>query len=1361
MFNKSLFLRAFAAIFVIVAIFFLAIWLASRSVVNETIYELEKGAARTLLDNVSDLVATKYQDIEVHRRFAREAHQRELRHITDVAVNHLLNRYRQLAADGMEEARVHEVLLEEIRPFQYGNNDYVWISDYSSRLISHPDPELHGADFSQVKDIHGNFIVPPMVEVARSSGDGYTSYWWRRLGEEIPIEKLTYSRNLEDLQWIIGTGVYIDDIEAEVRRRHRAMIDELRELISGIIIARTGYMYIFDSEQLIIHPNPDIEGRGIFDINADELMHNLMDAADREEGVLYLWDKPGIDSQRVHEKISWVRYLPDLDWYIASSVYTEELHEGGRAVGNRILFFTLALLLVASGLAFFFMRHLTRPIRELSQAAGELAAGRLDRRLEEKRQDELGELIGSFNAMAATIKTREKEIKRLSESKYRALFEATTDAVMLLDERGFVDCNQATLATFGCSGSEEFLGRHPSELSPPHQAAGEDSLMLAKQRIAEAIDRGSNFFEWQHRRLDDGRVFPAEVLLTAIELEGKTLLQAVVRDITSRKQAEENLRRTKEEAEAAARAKSEFVANMSHEIRTPMNAIIGMVHLARRTELTPKQHNYLTKINSAAQSLLTIINDILDFSKIEAGKLELEETAFRLDEVLTGVADIVGLKAEGKGLELLFRIDRQVPRYLLGDPLRLGQILNNLANNAVKFTETGEIMIAVTVEPVAGAVDLAAGGQVRLRFVVSDTGIGITKDLQSKLFQLFSQADNSITRKHGGTGLGLSICKQLVELMGGEIGVESAPGRGSAFSFEITLAVAAAPLKEECSRPEVSPGKRVLVVDDSAGARQILVEMLEGFGCVVETSHSGLQAIARLEEAATAGRNFHLVLMDWRMPGLDGLETARRIKSADNLPEPPAILMVTAFGREEVMRQAEELGLEGFLLKPVNESILYDALMDIFRGSSAAGSAGREAFPTTGGPGGSRSASAGVRSEGRCSRKLAERSAVLVGKRLLLVEDNAINRELAMELLHDLGLTVEVAVDGWEGVEKVKREKFDLVLMDIQMPVLDGLNATREIRKDTRFAELPIVAMTAHAMRGDKEKSLAAGMNDHLTKPIDPEHLAATLVHWLARGARPEIDDRRQGTGDGAQRVKPHEPRAAEWSPTSGAGEPEIGNADPAAGVGAGESSPELPASLPPFDLAVALQRCGGNGNLLRRLLIRFGEQYREGLAPLRQLLVADQVEEAHRWAHSLKGNAASLEAGKLAAAAMAVERALADGDQIGLERPLAVLEQELAPAVAAIERLAASSLQRPADGPAEGVAAPSLTPEQQQALRELRELVAASSFKARKHFAALREELAATVATEPLAELAAALEQLDYAGALKTLDRLATNKQR
>jgi signal transduction histidine kinase/DNA-binding NtrC family response regulator len=552
-----------------------------------------------------------------------------------------------------------------------------------------------------------------------------------------------------------------------------------------------------------------------------------------------------------------------------------------------------------------------------------------------------------------------------------------------------------------------------------------------------------------------------------------TLRETEIRLLAQDKQVRSHakaLASEKQKAEEATQLKSRFLANMSHEIRTPMNAIIGMAHLALRTELNARQQDYVSKIHRAGLSLLGILNDILDFSKIEADKLDIEEVPFSLDEVLLNVANVTSQKASEKGLEYLIRIPYDVPRQLIGDPLRLGQVFINLINNAIKFTPAGEIELSCTwhTEPPSAS----APGQVNLRFAVRDTGIGMTPEQSAKLFHAFSQADGSTTRQYGGTGLGLSISQRLVELMGGHICVETAPGQGATFCFGLPFSLAPAPQQTDfaASLPAMLNAARVLVVDDHPVAREILANVLLALDLRVDTATGANQALTYINAADAANDPYRVILTDWLMPGQDGIELIRHIRADSRAGVRPNIILMTAFGSEEVQVEAQAADVCGFLLKPINRLSLIDTLASIFVSQSnivAPGNVLQKQYPSV---------------------------------KVLLAEDNEINQEIAIELLALVGVTVDVTGTGKEAAETLMAagpEYYDLVLMDMEMPIMDGHQATIIIRQDPRFDDVPIIAMTGHALAEVRERCLNEGMQDYLTKPINPEHLYQTLARWL------------------------------------------------------------------------------------------------------------------------------------------------------------------------------------------------------------------------------------------------------------------------
>lgn len=795
--------------------------------------------------------------------------------------------------------------------------------------------------------------------------------------------------------------------------------------------------------------------------------------------------------------------------------------------------------------------------------------------------DENGGVYG-LCGFATDITDRKSQEKLTSENQRRlqlAVDAAAAGTFVWNCQTGLMEWDERSLEIFGLteeSFKETFLDWmrlvHPED----------------QERVTEGLQENlseSSRWEQEYRVIrPDGQVrtvAAAGYFTLGRDGDPETLIGLHL-DVTEQRLAQQALHEAKYAAEQANRAKSDFLATMSHEIRTPMNAVIGMTHLVQRTELTSKQADYVKKIESSAKSLLGIINDILDFSKIEAGKLQFESVDFDLDTVLENLAHLMAVrKADKENLEILFRVEQDVPRQLKGDPLRLGQVLTNLGANAIKFTESGQVLVAVRCveqDPQLGVV---------LEFSVADSGIGMTMEEQSRLFKPFSQTDSSTTRKYGGTGLGLSISKRMVELMDGSIGVESEPGQGSRFYFTARLGLGQQSPQATRHLSADLRNLEVLVADDNATAREILEELLLGFGYQVTLAATGQEAVDEVKARGEANP-FDLVLLDWRMPGLDGIEAATEIARTQG-DKAPVTILVTAYGRDDVVRSAQQAGVAGVLSKPANESMLFDAIASAF---------GNQPHLEPIAPG--------------------HQTRYFSGQQVLLVEDNEVNQQVARELLEQAHLVVTIANHGREAITLLEQRSFDIILMDVQMPVMDGLTATRLIRKEKLAPKTPIVAMTANAMQGDRDLCLDAGMDDYLSKPIEPDELMGTLSHYL------------QPTGSSPGSVL-HAP-GGDWE------FPLIHGLDPKAG----------------------LRRVAYNAALYRKLLLQFRREQGATAVHIRVALAEADLETAIRAAHNLKGVAANLGALQVSGQASELEKRLRGQALQDLEGPLGLLERTL-----------------------------------------------------------------------------------------------------
>ncbi|MBU0680966.1 MAG: cache domain-containing protein [Proteobacteria bacterium] len=948
--------------------------LTQKDVVS-AMFNAQEELARNVLHLVMLQIESEHENLHFYEDAMLSAYKTKLKDIITIQEKTLRHAYDNAKATASDEETVKKKILEELRSYRFGNNDYIWISDYNSVLISHPDTRLHGIDYSTVTDVNGKLIVPPMVEQAKDNGEGYYSYWWRKLQTAEPVEKITYFKLFPEWQWVIGTGVYVDDIQKESDRKLSNILENLRKTFSKITIGRTGYLYIFNGKrEMLVHPL--LEGVDITDLRNPSTGNRILDdliqaSATPEVPMEYLWNKPFDKDNFRYMKEAYVAHFAPLDWYICSSVYKDEIMAPVVNLSQKILYTSLALFVIAICLSLLFSQTLVHPLKNLVEAMKAIKEKGLSHtKVEVGGATEISELGDIFNTMIDSLNEAHNELENRVKDRTSALSKINTHLLREIDER----------------------------------------------RNAEKTAAG------------------------------------------------------------ASKAKSEFLATMSHEIRTPLNAIIGMADILKETTLTREQDEYVGIFKSAGGNLLQLINDILDISKVEAGKLALEIIDFNLEEVVKKACEVTAVRAHQKNIELLCQISPEIPVRLQGDPCRLRQVLINLLGNAVKYCDQGEVLLRLELQG-------STNGECLLQFAISDTGIGIPLEKRALIFDSFTQADSSTTRKYGGTGLGLSISRKIIELMGGRIWLESTEQLGSTFYFTATFRALAN--EENAARPALAaPGKRTLLIDDNATSRLILKESLLSWAIQVTEAESGPDALAELQRAREASQPYDLLLLDGHMVPMGGLEVLTRMTNDHGAP-PAIIMMFTSDKMGEQVSRARQLGAATCLMKPLLRHDLYRAVMAALAGEKTccrAWEAKAKALPAAAHP--------------------------MPPLQALLVEDDEINQKMTVRLLKKAGHTVTVAASGHQALALLAATTFDFILMDVQMPEMDGLETTALIRAKERSlgTHTPIIAFTAFAFQEDKARCLEAGMDDYLSKPLDKDAFFKTIKRVLPLARQPVFE---------------------------------------------------------------------------------------------------------------------------------------------------------------------------------------------------------------------------------------------------------------
>ena len=996
-------------------------------------------------------------------------------------------------------------------------------------------------------------------------------------------------------------------------------------------------------------------------------------------------------SGRAPQLAAW-REIPLSSVSVLVTMPEQEALRYSRDLQDTLLRLVLTTALLVTGAGLLLGRRLARPIQRLHGAVqGFDPDDESSLELVEIRgNDEIASLAGTINRMVLRIRERTANLRQTSE-KLDTYIQTVQTTLLALDFEGRVQLlNRSGCALLGL-GHEDWLGM---DWLAWVQEEDRELLRIWLRQAATGQLPPRAELEYAIRNRDGEPCLMRWYLSLLENAEGQPVaLLGSGEDITDRRAQEQELERARQEAEEANAAKSEFLSRMSHELRTPMNAIIGMAHLALRTELDPRQRDYVQKISVAGQNLLGIINDILDFSKIEAGRLSIERTDFDLDTVLADVTNLVADRIFSRGVELLLSVGEDVPNALIGDPLRLSQVLINLLSNAAKFTEQGQITVRIHVSR-------RQEEQVELRFDVEDTGIGMSDEQMAGLFEAFTQAEASTTRRFGGTGLGLAICRRLLELMGGTITVSSRPGEGSCFSARawFGLGVARAPRVV----PDALNGLRVLIVDDNPDALEVAEGLLSHLPLRCATAADGEEALRLLRQAAAEHAPFGLVLLDWQLgAGADGLEVARRLRAEPDLPQ-PRLVLVTAYGQDLAAQHPDISQVDACLAKPLRASDLIDCLAEQFGGAAADGAGG-------------------ARLQRGSGQELEQQlRSSLQGLRVLLVEDNLINQQIAQELLAIVGIEVLTAGNGVEALQLLHQLAVeetdgslpvDLVLLDLNMPEMDGWECARRIRANPRWSALPVLAMTAHAMQQERDRCIAIGMQDHISKPIDPQLLYERLQHWSGRSAPSAT------------------PLEVQPLPASAS------------------------LSIEGFDTERALERVGGNLALYRRLLASLVRTQADAPERLQQALQRGDLEEAERLVHTVKGVAANLGATALADAAACLDRELRQGHcPPELERHFSQQLHSSLDRIRAVVDPAASG----EDGSAEPAPLPreQRSPEQSALLERLRQLLQQSDGEALDVIEQHQPDLKILLGHAGYGELNIALQRFDFHAALQGVEQ-------